>query len=150
MGIITSADTILLGRTLAEGYIPHWLSAVEDRDGPMIDLARRIVDARKVVFTTTLTASPWPGTTLATGDLATEVDALKRGPGKDLVVYGGSSLVSELIAGNLIDEYHLFVNPVALGRGVPIFARIAETMRLRLLRAVPYPSGIVLLTYEPS
>jgi dihydrofolate reductase len=149
MEIIAGADTILLGRRLAEGYIPYWVAAAEQRDAPMYDLARRVTDARKIVFTKTLTSSPWPGSSLATGDVAAEIAALKQGPGSDLVVYGGSSFVSALIEGRLIDEYNLFVNPVALGRGVPIFARVAAAHRMRLIRALPYPSGIVLLTYQP-
>lgn len=147
MEIIGGADTILLGRRLAEGYIPHWLAAVADRDAPMYDLARHIVAARKVVFTNTMTESPWPDTALAMGDLEVEVAALKSAPGKDLVVYGGTSFVSALIERHLIDEYSLFVNPVALGRGVPIFAGLDAMQRMRLVRSLAYPSGIVLLTY---
>lgn len=150
MEIIDGADTIVLGRVLAEGYIPHWIATVEERGAPMFELARRIVDARKVVFTKTLSASPWPGTSLATGDLTSEIAALKHEPGKDLVVYGGSSFVSALIEAELIDEYQLFVNPVALGRGVPIFGRVSAVHRMELVRALPYPSGIVLLTYRPG
>lgn len=126
---------------LAEGYIPYWLGVAEDRDAAMIEIAWRVVDARTVVFTKTMTSSPWPGTSLATGDLDAEVATLKRDPGKDLVAYGGSSFVSALIERRLIDEYHLFVNPVALGRGDPIFARAAVAQPLELLRAVPFPSG---------
>jgi dihydrofolate reductase len=92
-----------------------------------------------VVFTKTMTSSPRHGTSLATGDLAEEVAVLKRAPGKDLAVYGGSSFVSALIEWGLLDEYHLFVNPVALGRGDPIFARAAAIRQLELVRAVPLP-----------
>ena len=149
MAIVSACDTILLGRSLAEGYLPYWASALEDPGNPMADLARHIGEARKVVFSRTLTASPWPDATIARGDTATEIAELKRRPGKDLVVYGGSSFVSSLIALGAIDEFHLFVNPVALGRGAPIFAGIADAQRLDLVRTVPYPSGIVLLTYRP-
>lgn len=72
----------------------------------MADLARHIDEARKVVFSRTLTVSPWPGATIAGGDTATEITELKRRPGKDLVVYGGSSFVSSLIALGAIDEFH--------------------------------------------
>ena len=67
--LLDSADTILLGRKLAVDYIPFWLRTVENAKDPMHDFATRIVDAHKVVFTRTLTESPWPNTKLATGDL---------------------------------------------------------------------------------
>jgi dihydrofolate reductase len=147
--LIDDTDTIVLGRKLAEGYVPHWIAAADDHDAPMYELAQRIVAAKKVVFSRTMRTPPWPNTVLANGDLGTEIDALRRQPGKDMVVYGGTSLVSALIERRLIDEFNLFVNPVALGKGVPIFDRVNPFLRLRLVRSLPYASGIVLLTYEP-
>jgi dihydrofolate reductase len=102
-----------------------------------------------VVFTKTMTSSPRHGTSLATGDLAEEVAVLKRAPGKDLAVYGGSSFVSALIEWGLLDEYHLFVNPVALGRGDPISRARRRSDSWSSSAPSPFPSGIVLLTYRP-
>jgi dihydrofolate reductase len=147
--LIDGADTIVLGRTLAQGFIPHWVAEAADREAPMHELAQRVAGATKLVFTATLDASPWPNTVLARGDVGTEIDALKRRTGKDIMVYGGTSFVTALIARGLIDEYHLFVNPVVLGRGVQVFGGVNGWRQLELIRSVPYECGIVLLTYEP-
>ena len=74
-----------------------------------------------MVFTRTLDRSDWANTVLARGDLVDEITRLKDQAGGDIIAYGGASFVSALIPHDLIDEYHLFVNPVALGTGMPIF-----------------------------
>jgi dihydrofolate reductase len=148
VGLLDSADTILIGRKLAVDYIPFWLRTVENKDDPMHDFATRIVAARKIVFTKTLTESPWPNTQLATGDLKEEVLKLKAQTGKDILVYGGSSFVAALIRAGLVDELHFFVNPIALGKGASAFSQLETWQPLALKNAVPLASGLVLLHYE--
>ena len=75
----------------------------------------------KVVISNSLTESPWDNAVVAGGDLAETVNELKAKPGGDLIAYGGGTLVSNLIAEGLLDELHLFVNPTALGAGMPVF-----------------------------
>ncbi len=145
--LFDSTDTIIIGRKLAVDYIPYWQETFKKPQDPMHAFAERIVAAKKVVFTKTLNRSEWENTELATGDLTTEIQRLKSLPGKDLVVYGGCELVAGLIAGNLIDEYHFFINPVALGTGIPIFQQLNSIQRLKLVKAEAYPSGIALLQY---
>ncbi len=146
--ISDSTDTILLGRKLAVDYIPFWLDTATKPDHEMIELAKRIVSARKIIFSKTLDKAAWPNTELAKGDLVEEVDRLKQAPGKGLVVYGGSEFVSALIEKGLIDEFHFFVNPVVLGKGVPVFNQLNAIQQLKLKRSKTYPCGIVLLSYE--
>lgn len=68
----------------------------------------------------------WDNTELPKGDLADEIKKLKDQGGKDIIVYGGNSFVTALIREGLIDEFHLFVNPVALGHGEPIFGGLGK------------------------
>ena len=117
-------------------------------DDPMYEAAQRIVRAKKVVFTKTLDKSEWDNTELAKGDLADEIKKLKNQSGKDIIVYGGSSFVSAIIKEGLIDEFHLFVNPVALGHGGPIFDQLANSQQLKLKKSIVYDCGIVMLNYE--
>jgi len=70
---------------------------------------------RKVVFTKTLVISEWVNTILAKGDFANEITQLKKQAGKDIIAYGGASFVSALIQQELIDEFHLYINPTAFG-----------------------------------
>ena len=79
-----------------------------------------------------------------------EIKALKSEQGKDIVTTGSMTLVRELIAAKLVDEYRLFVYPVVLGRGSRLFADATKVPTLRLVQAQPFRSGIVLLRYRTA
>lgn len=64
-------------------------------------------------------------------------------------MYGGSSFVAALIKEKLIDEFHFFVNPVVLGKGVSVFEQLDDPQQLQLVKSVTYNSGIVLMQYVP-
>jgi dihydrofolate reductase len=144
--ITEPVDTILLGRKLAEGFIPHWAAAYEVPD--TIEDARKMVETPKVVFTKSLSHSAWERTTLATGNLEEEVLALKRQVGKDMIAYGGGTFVSALISKGLIDEYHLFINPTLLGAGMPIFQSLAQRQSLELIKSQSFDCGIMVVYYK--
>ncbi|MBK8551653.1 MAG: dihydrofolate reductase family protein [Ignavibacteria bacterium] len=143
-----TSDTIIMGRKLAVDYIPYWENAVKKPTGQMYEAAKRIVSAEKVVFTKTLEKSEWDNTSLAKGDLTDEINNMKSQSGKDIIVYGGSSFVAALIKEGLIDEFHFFVNPVALGKGDSAFDQLENIQQLRLKKSITYDCGIVLLNYE--
>ena len=109
-----------------------------------------MVDIPKVVFTKTLDKSPWNNTTLAKGDLAEEIGNLKKQSGKDIIVYGGAGFVSSLIKEGLIDEYHLIVNPVAIGNGMTIFKSLDRMQKFSPIQSRLYPGGKIVLSYQPQ
>ena len=142
-----SVDCMLLGRRLAEGFIPAWAERLKAGEAS----AALFVETPKVVFSRTLTQCPWgDNTTLAKGELVAEVSALKDASGGDLMAYGGGEFVSDLVKHNLIDEYHFFVNPAAIGEGMTIFREPGQNKALKLLSATPFECGIVVLTYAPA
>jgi dihydrofolate reductase len=141
-------DTIVLGRVLAEGFIPAWeerLKKPENADE--LAFARKMLETPKVVFSRTLSESRWERTTLAKASLAEEIDRLKQASGGDIIAYGGGTFVSELIRHGLIDEFHFFINPVALGAGMTIFREPDRKVPLKLARSTSFECGIVALTY---
>jgi dihydrofolate reductase len=151
--LLNSSDTILIGRKLAVDYIPYWQDVNTKPEDPMHEVGKRIVNARKVVFTKTLNStdngvSEWKNTELAKGTIQDEIKRLKSQSGKDIIVYGGRSFVSALVTEKLIDELYLFVNPVALGHGDSIFNQVENFQQLKLVKSMVYPSGIVMLNYE--
>jgi dihydrofolate reductase len=148
LGLLDATDTILIGRKLAVDYIPYWQEVNTKPDDPMYEVAQRIVRAKKVVFTKTLDKSEWDKTELTKGDLADEIKKLKNQSGKDMIVYGGSSFVSAIIKEGLVDEFHLFLNPVALGHGGAIFDQLEDFQPLKLKKSIVYDCGIVLMNYE--
>ena len=145
--IMEPVDTIVLGRKLAEGFIPHWAGVAADPQNPENASGRFFTDTPKVVFTKTLDRSPWANTVLAKGDLVGEITNLKKQAGKDIIAYGGARFVSALIQHGLIDEYHLFINPAAIGNGLAIFKGLESRQNLTLVRSVAFDCGIVVLNY---
>ncbi len=145
-----SVDTIILGRKLAEGFIPHWAGVAADSGNPEQAAGEKFSATQKVVFTKTLGKSEWENTLLAKGNMADEVIKLKNQKGKDIIAYGGVSFASALVKQGLIDEYHLFVNQAAIGKGLSIFKELTERLNLTLIKALPFDCGIVVLHYEPD
>lgn len=121
-------DCIILGRKLAEGFIPHWAAVAANPSDPEFAAGKKFTDTPKVVFTKTLEQSAWNNTVLAKGDLADEITRLKTQDGKDIIAYGGAAFVSALIKHGLIDEFHLFINPVAIGNGMAIFKELGNKL----------------------
>ena len=140
-----TSDTILLGRKMTPGFISYWESVKPD--SPEASFARKMVDYPKVVFSKTLKRVDGKNVRVENGDLVQAVNRLKQLPGKDIVVYGGPTFVGSLVEHGLIDELNIFVNPVAIGRGMGIFK---DRKQLRLSQSTAYASGIVVNTYRPE
>ncbi len=145
--LIDSSDTILLGRKMADGFVSHWENAVSNN--PDTPFAKKMVDTPKVVFTKTLDKSTWNNTTLAKGNLAEEIFNLKKQEGKDIAVVGGAGFVSSLVKEGLIDEYHLILNPTAIGSGMTIFNSLDRIQKFSPIAAKLYSGGKTVLSYKP-
>jgi dihydrofolate reductase len=142
-----SCDTILLGRKMTREFIDHWENVVDNlSDSPEQALAQLMVNMRKIAFSRTQTAIKGRNLEVENGDLATAVQALKNETGKDIMVYGGANFVSSLISLNLIDEYYIFRNPVAIGNGLSIFK---ERKILKLESSTTYKNGKTVDKYLP-
>jgi dihydrofolate reductase len=135
---------------MVDGFILYWTEVANKPDEPMNALAKKMIEIPKVVFTKTINKSRWINTDIATGDLKDEITKLKsqeRGGG-DIIVYGSISFDSSLIKEKLIDEFYLFVNPVAIGNGKTIFKDLEEIQPFTLIESIGFDCGLVLLHYE--
>jgi len=148
--ITEPVDCIILGRKLAEGFIPYWATVAANPDNPEFTSGKKFTDTHKVVFTKTLDKSEWENTVLAKGKLVDEITKLKKQDGKDIIAYGGAAFVSALIKQGLIDEFHLFINPTAIGNGMPIFKELDSKQNLKFVKSTSFDCGIVVLNYEPK
>ena len=146
--ITEPVDCIVLGRKLAEGFIPHWASVAADPEHPEFTAGQKFTETHKVVFTKTLDRSNWDNTVLAKGELVGEIMTLKKQVGRDIIAYGGATFVSALIKHGLIDEFHLFVNPAVIGSGMAIFKELDSKQNLILAKSKAFDCGIVVLSYE--
>ena len=138
---------IVLGRKLAQGFIPYWASKPEAEEVSGVD---KMNNTPKVVFTRTLDMSDWDNTVLAKGEVVDEIMKLKRQTGKDIIVYGGATFVSALFKEKLIDEFHLFINPVVIGSGMTICNGLESIKELTLVKSTTFDCGIVVLLYVPK
>jgi dihydrofolate reductase len=143
-------DCIVLGRKLAQGFIPHWAGVAADPNHPEHSAGIKFTDTPKVVFSQTLEKSEWANTVLAKGDLVDEIAKLKKQDGQDIIAYGGATFVSALIKDGLIDEFHLFINPTAIGSGMAIFKEMDRKQNLVLVKSTAFDCGIVVLYYQPK
>jgi dihydrofolate reductase len=104
---------------------------------------------RKLVFSRTLENVEWNNSTLVNEVVPEDIEKLKQEPGRDMVIYGSASLVRTLTNLGLIDEYQILVHPVILGSGKPLFQDIKDQVKLKLVQTKTYPSGVVVLYYQP-
>lgn len=140
--LTSRVDSIVVGRKSFPPMAEHWTAAT----GP---LAEWMNTTPKFLLSNTLDdASEWENTTVVRGDGAAEVQRLKDGPGKALVVFGGVRTVASLVGAGVVDEFWLKVNPVAIGRGGAIFGDLKDRVGLELLSARSFPSGTVTLVYK--
>ena len=146
--ITESVDTIVLGRKLAEGFIPYWDNAAQNPDDPDFEGGTKMSAIPKFVFTKTIKKSIWNNTEVINGELVEEINKLKNKSGKDMVVYGGATFVTSLIQAGLIDEFHLLINPTAIGNGMTIFKSLDKMQKLKLKVAKQFDCGIALNCYE--
>ena len=145
---LKSVDTLLFGRVTYEGMASYWPTEMAVHDDPTI--ARLMNSLAKVVVSTTLKKVEWNNTRLIRENVIEEISRLKQQPGKDIAIFGSSDLAVSLIQAGLIDEIRIFINPVILGGGKPLFKGIKNRLKLKLLSTKVFQSGNVLLSYQPE
>lgn len=139
----------LCGRKLYETMLVWETAEQTMTDEAELEFARVWRAIPKVVFSRTLT-SVEGNARLATGDVATELDRLHDQVGDGVVGIGGAGLAAEAIAQDLVDDYHLFVNPVVLGSGTPYFPPLPEPLELQLTETRTFGSRVVFLRIQRS
>lgn len=143
-----SIDIQLYGRRLYETMVAHWPTADKDPTATdyEVEYARIWQSKERIVFSNTLTEVD-ENSRLFSGDIVTEITKLKEQPGKDIVV-GGPTLAATFMRLGLIDEYRVYIHPVILGGGKPMFGQLDNRINLRLVETQTFNSGIVLLKYQ--
>jgi dihydrofolate reductase len=141
-------DTIVMGRRTFEMMAAYWPTEEAYREDPVV--AGFMNDLPKIVASRTLTSHPWGPTTFVADDVAGHLSAVKDQPGKDIAIFGSSTLVGELLPTGVVDELRVIVNPVVLGAGRPVFAGTAGPVGLHRAGVREFGNGNVLLTYRPD
>ena len=138
-------DTHLYGRRLYETMVAYWPTADQNPSATEFDIeyARIWKEKRKIVFSKILT-QVGGNCQLFRGNISEEINKLKTQLGKDMFV-GGPNLASTFMKLGLIDEYWLYVNPIILGSGKPMFPHLGDRINLKLIGTNTFGSGVVLL-----
>ena len=150
--IVSQADTLLLGRVTYQSFAGSWPHVPDNpgaSEGEKAN-ARTLNAMRKIVFSRTLESVAWNNSTLRKEVVPAEIEQLKQEPGRDMLIYGSASIIQTLTNHGLIDEYQVLVHPLIVGGGKPLFHNIGHQVKLKLVNAKTHPSGVVVLSYQPS
>ena len=143
-----SMGAFLSGRITHQLMADFWPTADQDpaSTGPMVEFARIWRDMPKIVYSKTLKGADW-NTTVVREVVPGEIIDLKAQPGGDLVI-GGADLSASFMKHDLIDEYRLYVHPIVIGKGKPLFQASETRTNLGLAETRTFGNGVVLLRYE--
>ena len=145
----------LMGRRSFEEMAGFWPTAASPFAGPMNRIPKAVFSrSGRVALPVGQGEDPawesWRNPRVLGTDLVADVERLKAEEGGPINALGGASFASNLVAAGLVDEFRLSVHPVALGRGLPLFAGLEEPLYLKLIDLERFETGVVVKTYRPA
>ncbi len=149
--LLNDTDTLIFGRVTYEAMSKYWTFRPLEQDFPSQDqaIADQMNRHEKIVFTRKLTQTLGKNTRVVNGEATEEIARLRRRQGKNILILGSGKLVSSCISSGIVDEYCLWIHPVLLGKGNPLFNNLKESIRLKLTDACILNPGIALMHYQP-
>lgn len=144
------ADTALYGRITYQMMDSYWPTAADQPNASKHDVqhSKWYNNVAKVVLSRTMKQANKAKLKIISDDLPGEINKLKQAKGKEIIMFGSPTAAHSLMADNLIDDYWLFVNPILLGKGIPLFRHLKSRIHLKLLESHSFSSGVVCLHYE--
>jgi dihydrofolate reductase len=147
--LFSSIDTILYGRETYEQMASYWPTPQADAELNDPAIIHKMNHLNKIVFSDSLQTADWNNSSIIKNVTAEKVAELKQQEGKDMVIFGSGTLVSQLTNWKLIDEYRIIINPLVLGKGHSMFNGVKGRVSLQLTDAQRLSTGSVILYYEP-
>ena len=149
---LRDVDTAIFGRRTYQGMQAFWSTVPDNPESrpDQIAHARWLEQNTKLVFSTTLSDFTWVNSRLIKEHLAEEINALKQQSGHTMMTLGSPRLVHSFLPLGLIDEYRLFLHPIALGGGIPLFKDLKKMMNLNLVESKTFGNGVVHLRYQSA
>lgn len=146
---IKEGDTALYGRVTYQMMESYWPTAANKPDASKHDIehSKWYSKVHKIVLSKTMKDEGLANVTVINDDLLNRVNELKEQEGSDILLFGSPRATHSLIEKNLIDGYWLFVNPVILGNGIPLFKNIKDRVKLKLLTTRQFACGVMELSY---
>jgi dihydrofolate reductase len=153
---IGEGDTALYGRITYEMMESYWPTAGDKPNASKHDIehSKWYKKVHKIVLSKTMKDENLPAgqaglanTTIISDNLSDRLNEIKQQSGKDILLFGSPTATHSLMQLNLIDGYWLFVNPIILGQGIPLFADIKDKIKLNLVTTRQFTSGVTELNY---
>lgn len=146
---IGEGDTALYGRVTYEMMESYWPTAGDKPTASRHDIehSKWYKKVHKVVLSKTMEAGGLDNTEIISDNLSNRINEIKQQAGEDILLFGSPTATRSLIQQNLIDGYWLFVNPIILGQGIPLFVDVKDKIKLKLLTARQFTSGVTELNY---
>lgn len=146
----SQADTALYGRVTFQMMESYWPTAAQQPNPSKHDIehSRWYAKVAKVVLSRSMKGAQLTNTKIISDNLTEDITKLKQATRKEILVFGSPSAAHSLMAENLIDDYWLFVNPILLGKGIPLFNTIKQKTPLTLVTTKVFSSGVVCLHYK--
>jgi len=147
-----TADTALYGRVTYEIMQSYWPNAGKEPNASKHDKEHSAWynKVSKVVLSKTISEKGLDNTTVISGQLTDNINKIKKQDGKNILIFGSPGASQSLLNEGLIDEFWLFVNPIILGQGMPLFKDITGTTKLKLVDSKTFACGVIALHYEKS
>ena len=147
---ISQGDTALYGRVTYQLMESYWPTAADKPNASKHDIqhSKWYSKVHKVVLSKTMKDTGMNYTTIISNNLSERINEIKQLPGPEILLFGSPTATHSLIQLNLIDGFWLFVNPIILGQGIPLFTGIKEKINLKLLPVTrQFASGVTELNY---
>jgi len=145
-----AANTVVYGRVTYEMMEGYWPTAGDKPNASKHDIEHSAwyKKVEKIVLSRSMKGKKLPGTKIISDNISKEINQLKQAPGTEIIMFGSPSSVNFLTQEGLVDEFWLFVNPILLGQGKPLFHDLKQRTKLKLVKSHPFSSGVVCLHYE--
>ena len=146
---ISKGNTSLYGRVTYQMMESYWPTAGAKPTATRheIEHSKWYAGIHKIVLSKTMNDVGLANTTIISENLAEKINEIKQQPGTEILLFGSPTATYSLIQLNLIDGYWLFVNPIILGRGIPLFVDIKDKIKLNLLTTRQFNCGVTELDY---
>jgi dihydrofolate reductase len=146
---INKGDTALYGRLTYQLMESYWPTAADKPNASRHDKehSKWYAKVHKLVLSNTMKGAGLPNTTIISDNISDNINKMRQGTGEDILLFGSPTATHSLMELNLIDGYWLFVNPIILGQGIPLFTGIKDKTKLKLLSTHQFTCGVTELNY---
>ncbi len=145
-----NSDTALYGRVTYEMMQGYWPTAGDAPGASKHDKEHSAwyKKVSKIVLSKTISEKELHNTTVIRDQLADHINRIKKQDGKNILIFGSPRASQSLLNERLIDEFWLFVNPILLGQGMPLFKGVTGTTQLKLVESISFTNGVMALHYS--